>query len=153
MPGRILTVVNHYPRLRNVCAAAHVTMAVSSPRGLAMMRAAAFAAVLLFATPAFAGDVIGAFYGHTMEETGPGGAVHRFRYHPDFTFGENVNGHAYQGHWLVRGYSVCLFYDPPLAAAPEGRCLPIAAHRYADLSPAPQSAQQRPHPLLIHIEH
>jgi hypothetical protein len=117
----------------------------------AMRKLLALCAALLVATPAFAKDIIGNFYGHTMKVTGPTGATHLFHYRPDFTFTENVNGHAYAGHWLVHGYSVCLMYGPPLnQALPDGRCVPIAANHYADKKTI-LAQDTPPRPLLIHI--
>jgi len=115
-----------------------------------MRKLLAICMTAMFATPVFANDIIGNFYGHTMKVTGPTGAAHYFHYRPNFTFTENVNGHAYAGHWLVRGYSVCLMYGPPLnQALPDGRCVPIAANHYADKKVA--AADTTPRALLIHI--
>jgi hypothetical protein len=109
-------------------------------------------AALLLATPAFTKDIIGAFYGHTMKVTGSAGTVHYFHYNPDFTFTEQVNGHIYAGEWRVRGYSICLTYNPPLREAlPDGRCTLIAANKYADRKVA-AAVDTTPRPLLIIIK-
>ncbi|HEY5237294.1 MAG TPA: hypothetical protein VIJ62_02850 [Rhizomicrobium sp.] len=108
-------------------------------------------AALLVATPALAKDIIGGFYGHTMKLIGPTGSPHYFHYNSNFTFTEQVNGHAYSGYWRIRGYSICLTYNPPLnIALPEGRCVAIAANKIADVKVA-AAVDTTPRPLLIHI--
>jgi hypothetical protein len=117
----------------------------------AMKKILAVCAALFLATPAFATDVIGGFYGHTMKVTGSAGPPHYFHYNPDFTFTEQVNGQTYAGEWRVRGYSICLTYNPPLREAlPDGKCTRIAANKYADQKVA-AAVDTTPRPLLIHI--
>jgi hypothetical protein len=114
----------------------------------AMRKLFTLCAALLVATPAFAEDSIGAFYGHTMEVIGPTGAPHYFHYNPNYTFTEQVNGHVYSGGWRLHGSNICLNYDPPLnTALPGGRRVLIAANKVVD----PKVEDTTPRPLLIHI--
>lgn len=116
-----------------------------------MRKLFAVCAALCLSTPVVAKDVIGAFYGHTMKVTAAAGMPHYFHYNPHFTFTEQVNGHTYTGEWRVRGYSICLTYDPPLREAlPDGKCTLIAANKYADRKVA-AVVDTTPRPLLIHI--